>query len=199
MIATQTMRETVGMESIVDYVVYVIPEAASSLSEISNFLAAFASLVSVLIACLALRFSSKQIKIHEQHNRLMATPHLSGWNHINSDTDTYTFTLENNGLGPAIVREITLLVDGNPQEGKGSELIKAAVDKMFAHETINSGIEMFTTGEFIAVGKKFDILTIKITNKKAEDLRMYVAGKTQLLISYDSILGDSYLFDSELD
>ncbi len=199
MIAVHKTRKAVGMESVVDYVVYVIPEAASSLSEISNVLAAIASLASVLIACLALRFSNKQIKMHEQHNRLMATPHLSGWNHINSDSGTYTFTLENNGLGPAIVREISLLVDGKPLEGDGPELIEAAVEKMFAHETTNSGIEMFTTGEFIAVGKKFDILTIQVANKKAEDLRMYIAAKAQLLISYDSILGDSYFFDSEVD
>jgi len=187
------------MESIVDYVVYVIPEAASSLSEISNTLAAIASLASVLIACLALRFSNKQIKMHEQHNRLMATPHLSGWNHIDGDAGTFIFTLENNGLGPAIVREINLLIDGKHLEGEGSELIDAAVEKMFDIKTVNYGVEMFNTGEFISAGKKFDIFTINTQDKSAEDVRSFVAEKARLLIKYDSILGDSYLFDSDKD
>lgn len=187
------------MESIVDYVVYVIPESTGWLSELATFLSAIASLASVCIACLALWFSRTQMKMHEQHNRLMATPHLSGWSHVDNSSGTFIYTLENTGLGPVIVSEVTLLVDGVQQEGEGTELIDKAVQNIFEPNTFDYGAEMFTVGEFIPTGKKFNLVTIEAKNKSAEEVRTYITDKITLLITYKSILGDSYLFNSAVD
>jgi len=184
----------------VDSVMQVIPQALSVLSELAPLLSAIAALASVIIACVAVWFSHKQMNMHEQHNRLMATPHLSGWNHVEDATGTYIFTLENNGLGPAIVREISLWVDGVLQEGAGTDLVDAAVQQLFSAEAPSDyGAEMFTVGEFIAVGKKFNILTVRFKDKGPDTVRAYVAEKAKLQIRYDSILGDSYFFDSDKD
>jgi phosphatidylserine synthase len=90
------------MEPIVDAVVYVISPSGSGYAELATLLSAIAAFASVIVACVAVRLSHKQIKMFEQHNRLMATPHLSAWNRTDKKLKAYFFTLENNGLGPAI-------------------------------------------------------------------------------------------------
>ncbi|AYC34137.1 hypothetical protein D3880_17995 [Pseudomonas cavernae] len=104
------------MEPIVASVVYVIAQSVSRwFTDFGTLLSAITALASVIAACIAVRFSQQQMKMHKQHNRRMATPHLSGWAHTDPSRKTFFFTLENNGRGPAIAREIKLWVDGELQ------------------------------------------------------------------------------------
>jgi len=139
------------------------------------------------------------MKMHETHNQLMATPNLSGWNHVDEESGTYIFILKNTGLGPAIVNRICLTVDGQTIEGESADLITAAADKLFPDNEKAVGAEMFTVGEFISANQKFEILTITVAGLTAEEIGKLVRSKAKLAIKYSSIFGKQYLFDSDAE
>jgi len=186
------------MEPIVDAVVYVIPQEGSMLTEWTALLSAVAAIFSVVIACIALWYSRKQVQMHETHNRLMATPHLSGWTHIDSDENIYGYTLENAGIGPAVITNIKLEVDGEVVEGIGSELIERAADIALPYLKTHS-FEMFVVGEFIPAGKLFDIYKATSPDVSAEEIRLRFEERIKLTIQYESIFGETYTFDSSTD
>ncbi|UVE17860.1 hypothetical protein NVV93_00210 [Pseudomonas sp. LS44] len=185
------------MEPIVDSVVYVIPPSGSWFADLATLLSAIAALASVIVACIAVRFSHQQIKLHEQHNRRMVTPHLSGWAHTDPSHKTFFFTLENNGLGPAIAREIKFWVDGELQEGEGPDVLEAAAKKYLGAIDSNQRAEMFIVGEFIPPGRKFNTFTLMLREHEPHAIMAELKVRTRLLIRYESILGDSYVYDSD--
>jgi hypothetical protein len=62
------------------------------------------------------------------HNRLSVRPRIG----INGDVENTTFglVLENNGLGPAVVRDYVLLLDGKPFEKKGFGGLDVLLDSL---------------------------------------------------------------------
>ncbi|MCQ4267407.1 hypothetical protein NAV28_09275 [Pseudomonas stutzeri] len=182
-----------------DTVVYVIPTDSGGYAAWATGLSALAAVASVVVAFIALCFSKKQMAMHERHNRLMAKPHLSGWNHQDGETDTYSFTLENTGIGPAIIKSIVLTVDGKPAQGEGSEMVEDAAERLFPNIAKHHRFEMFTVGEFIPPSKKFEIYYIKAQGFSAEQLVQNVQARTKLVIHYESIYGEKHIYDSELE
>ncbi|TDF86250.1 hypothetical protein [Pseudomonas sp. H9] len=185
------------MEPLQDYVVYVVTAQEGWLSELSTLLTAFAAFASVLVACIAVRFSARQIKLHELHNRRMATPHLSAWNSTDVKARSYCYTLENNGLGPAIIREVNLWVDGQHVPGEGPDLLEAASKMLLGDMPYEQRAELFIVGEFIPPGKKFTTITFVPENHEPAVIMAIAKARLRLLIRYDSILGDSYVYDSD--
>ncbi len=185
------------MEPIQDYVVYVVTAQEGWLSEVSTLLTALAAFASVFVACIAVRFSTRQKKMHEQHNRRMATPHLSAWNSTDVKARSYCFTVENNGLGPAIIREVYLWVDGTQLQGEGPDLLEAASSRLLGDIPYEQHAELFIVGEFIPPGKKFNTTTVMLEDHEPAAVMAIAKGRLRLLIRYDSILGDSYVYDSD--
>ena len=185
------------MEPLQDYVVYVVTAEAGWWSEVSTLLTALAAFASVFVACIALRFSARQIKMHELHNRRMATPHLSAWNSTDVKTRSYCYTLENNGLGPAIIREVSLWVDGQQLQGEGPDLLEAASKMLLGDIPYEQRAELFIVGEFIPPGKKFITTTVMLASHEPATIMAIAKARLRLLIRYDSILGDSFVYDSD--
>lgn len=182
-----------------DTVVYVIPTDSGGFAAWATVLSALAAVASVLVAWIALSFSKRQMDMHERHNRLMSTPHLSGWNHQDGETETYSFTLENTGIGPAIIKSIVLTVDDEPAQGEGSDMVEDAAERLFPNIAKHHRFEMFTVGEFIPPNKKFEIYSIKAAGLRAEQLVQIVQARTKLVIHYESIYGEKHVYDSELE
>lgn len=152
------------------------------------------------IAGLALAFTAWQMYIQRKHNQKMSQPHLSGWNHQGHDPESYIFSLENVGLGPAIIKKISLRVEGKEITGEGSDLIQNAIPKIFhGIDYGDPGWEMFSTGEMIPSGKKYHILTVHPLNSTSETITSLMRKNARLVIHYESILGEKFLFDSEKD
>ncbi|PSS51672.1 hypothetical protein [Pseudomonas sp. BBP2017] len=185
------------MEPIQDYVVNLVTAQSGWLSEVSTLLTAVVAFASVFVACVAVRLSARQIKMHEQHNRRMATPHLSAWNSTDVETRSYCFTLENNGLGPAIIREVCLWVDGVQLQGEGPDLLEAASRRLFGAIPYEQHAEWFIVGEFIPPGKKFNTTTVMLEDHEPAAVMAIAKSRLRLLIRYDSILGNSYVYDSD--
>ena len=70
--------------------------------------------ISVFIALIVAIFSGYQALLLRKHNRLSVRPHITTWvRHTEVAGKHYLrLFLENNGLGPAIIKEFTLKYDG---------------------------------------------------------------------------------------
>nr|WP_093053483.1 hypothetical protein [Pseudomonas sp. NFPP33] len=158
---------------------------------------AVTEIASTFIAALALGFTGWQMWLQREHNRKMSMPHLSGWNHYAHGPELYAYTLENVGLGPAIIKAIRLEVDGNVIEGEGADLIQNATRILFDDMPSQQAWEMFTVGEVTPAGKKYEILSITPSRHTAEEVAELLRSRARLLIDYESILGDKFVFDSE--
>ncbi|WP_394561831.1 hypothetical protein [Aquipseudomonas alcaligenes] len=187
------------MEPVVGTVTCVAQGSESILTQLSAGTSAVAAVASVVCALAALWYSNRQIKIHDQHNRKMAQPHLAGWNHISHDPELYVYSLENVGLGPAVIKSIRLEVDGNQIEGEGADLLENATELLLEGVGSERGWEMFTAETMLPVGRKYELLGVKPTHHTAEDVRQRVKDRARLVIQYESILGDKFTFDSDLD
>jgi len=82
---------------------------------------------SAVIALCALGLSIWQGCLARTHNRLSVRPHLTTWTHSDADKGFYVVELINNGIGPAIIEEFTVKVDGGLVSGDRSEAIENAL------------------------------------------------------------------------
>lgn len=185
------------MEPIADSVMQVIRQQAQGLTELATLLSAIAALASVIVACAAVWYTRRQVKMQEQHNRLMVTPHLSGWTHIDGDARTFAYTVENTGIGPAVIKAITFEVDGQQVNGTGTELVENAVEKLLEGVSRTNRFEMFVVGEYVPAGKKFEIFHAHTPYHEVEDIEERIKNHAALIITYESILGDQYHFHSD--
>jgi len=79
----------------------------------------------VFIAVMAVFFTYWQIKILKKHNRLSVKPHLNIHYRSESDDTGQCFELENNGIGPAIIKTYKIFVSGTLYETKtNADVIK---------------------------------------------------------------------------
>lgn len=82
-----------------------------SLQDWSDIASIITGIVSLAIATWALRYSFKQTRANQEHNRITVKPHLEGVTHYSEDTERFTISIENNGLGPAYIVGFGCAVD----------------------------------------------------------------------------------------
>jgi hypothetical protein len=79
------------------------------------------SAVAVVVSSLALFVSFYQARIAERQAHATVWPYLSIGYTINDEGEArgFTWTVDNNGLGPALIQSVIISVDGNPKETWG--------------------------------------------------------------------------------
>ncbi len=157
------------------------------------------AIASTVIAALALGFTAWQMWLQRSHNQKMSQPYLSGWTHHGHDPELCVFTLENVGLGPAVVTAICLEVDDQQIEGEGSDLIENAADLLLDGVSSERGWAMFAVGEMLPVSRKYEILSVQPSHHRAKDITARINSRAHLVIHYESILGDKFVFDSRIN
>ncbi|WP_339436493.1 hypothetical protein [Pseudomonas sp. EL_65y_Pfl1_R32] len=181
-----------------EYVTYILPAAESALTPYINLLTLTTSIASVIIAILAFRITKKQNREYEEHNRLMTKPSLNDSTFIDNEQSTYAFSITNKGLGPAIIKEAAIYIDGeivvddDPLEKAINIIIKGKSVLGFGHETV--AIE-----SYISPGEKIDIATIKTApDYSPEALKTTISESAHIIIRYESIYGESFSYDSRI-
>lgn len=157
------------------------------------------AVASVVIAAVALGFTAWQMRLQRSHNQKMSLPYLSGWTHHGHDPELCVYTLENVGLGPAMVTAIRLEVDEQQIEGEGSDLIENAADLLLDGVSSERGWAMFTVGEMLPVGRKYEVLSVQPSHHAAKDITARIKSRAHLVIHYESILGEKFVFDSSVN
>jgi len=185
------------MQPTVDYVVYILPQDSSQL-------AIWAQIGTVVIAVLALAVSVWQAKRNNEqhqrdilHARLMAKPHIDCQSRtINA---CYVFSISNNGLGPAVIKDINIFWNQKLQPNYSLENVLTEIfggllsDTRFTFDyiEINGYIPPGVTREVVRVnaeGAEFPLAQIK----KSIEQEIYITGK------YESVFGNEFEFDTRV-
>ncbi|MGN2614760.1 hypothetical protein [Aliivibrio fischeri] len=150
------------------------------------------ALSAVVIALVTTIVSIWQGYLNRQYYRLSTKPHLIIDQCAVIDTP-HKFILKNNGLGPAIIKDFSISIDGHdiersPNSVKES-LIALNLDKAgyFSH--------IPTIGEAISVGDTIIIIDIDLDDKTydlmKDDLKQ-LGTRLEFKITYSSIYGQTF-------
>lgn len=170
------------------------------IEQISQFWAWLGENDSEIIAICAVFIAAYQAYATRKHNKLSVKPHLNDFRdkESNSKQLIYTFTLNNNGLGPAIIKEWKVYVDGKAldsndheyYEKKAREIIPEKINdvvttRLGANYALpsNDTIKLLYLMFYIHHGTNFDGI-----EKNLARLDIYVR--------YESIYGNTYYLDS---
>lgn len=113
------------------------------------------------MALLALGFSIWQGWQIRRHNKLSVRPHLTTWTNTDAEKGYYTIELINNGIGPALIEEFLLKVDGKIISGQGSEPIEKALKIILPNLKYTSLHGYFSKDYSMAAKEKIIVVAIQ--------------------------------------
>ncbi len=175
-----------------EYFIYILPSAPSS----PDLWTIGTAICSAAIALIAVFFTWQQSKKTDKHNRLMVTPHLATHTVVDNEEKTLLVYIENNGVGPAIIKDYTIHIDNkliigeNEVEDSLSILLKNLPISKLGHEAI-------TRNSFLPAGKKIDLARIVTDKISPDELVSLLDHRVKIVITYDSIYGEAYKLDSD--
>ncbi|XXF10209.1 hypothetical protein J3Q00_07620 [Pseudomonas sp. D2-3] len=192
------------MDKAVEYVVWMIPEPNSGWADWAAVLIATLTLVAtVAIAVRSLNASTEALKLSRlqaehsmEHSRLMVRPHLDGANNLDIYSNTYSYEITNNGIGPAVIKAATFYVDGveivseNPLLHALALLIPDIKPEHFGHETVPAD-------SYVSVGQKISLITVlSHEHGSANHVHEIFKSRARLVVEYTSIYNEVFTFDS---
>lgn len=116
---------------------------------------------SCIIALCALIFTIWQGIQARKHNKLSYRPHLTTWTHSNADKGFYAVELINNGLGPALIEDFLVKVDGKVIPGEGTGPIEKALKILFPNHIYKSSHAFVAKGYSMAAKEKCTIVAVQ--------------------------------------
>ena len=175
-----------------EYLIYILPPEPS----ITDPWTIGTAIASTVIALTAFIFSWLQSRKTDRHNRLMVTPHISSITLINDDEKSLILCLENNGIGPAIIKDFSIHVDEKLIIGRDEVELSLAL--LLSNLSISKwGHETLTKNSFLPAGKKIELATIIGENITPDELVELLDPRYRLQITYHSIYGDEHIYDSD--
>jgi hypothetical protein len=160
---------------------------------------AIAGFSSVVVAVCALGLTVWQAAISRRHNRLSVTPHLTTWTQSEEATGTYSFEILNNGIGPALIQNFSLQVDGQPITGEGAEPIEKALKVLFPQYAFRSSQAFMARGYMMSAKEARSLVAVQFYGERLPRQAEvdHATKRTRLIIKYESIYGDEYLLDTD--
>ena len=154
---------------------------------------------SVVIASCALIFSIRQFSLARKHNRLSFRPHLGTWMNRDADKGFYQVELLNNGLGPAVIVEFVVKVDGKRIPGEGTEPIEKALKILFPNLVYQSNQSYVTKGYSMASKERCTIVAIQFLDPFVPSVEFVEHAFTRgaLEISYKSFYDELFHLSTE--
>lgn len=158
-----------------------------------------------VIAVCALFLTTYQAAMTRRHNRLTVKPHLTTVMHRHIPPEspsmiTVTATLANRGLGPAIIREYEVLIDGKPEKADQHWALFKPMQRVFNGKLVERGTRIGWIRKGAVLGKddKFECATLFLDMSDPADLAILEQNinRLQLRIQYESAYGEKFEYDS---
>ncbi|WP_346829447.1 hypothetical protein ABDX87_20050 [Pseudomonas abietaniphila] len=149
-------------------------------------------------AFIALWFTWSQNNATKKHNRLSVTPHLDSMTHTTllENSYIYKYSITNNGVGPAILVEAKITIDGVEIDTDETlpdavrKLLAGIRDDQFSHQSV-------AIGSFISPGTTIEIVSITCASKEIlEQVKNKARLRAHIFLRYKSIYGEEKTFDS---
>jgi hypothetical protein len=146
-----------------------------------------------VIALAALGVSIWQGLLMRKHNRLSVTPHLRFDAILRSDVPI-RIVLSNTGVGPAIITDNKVCIDGeNPVVNDGETLWRAIRSSL---KLDNHQIRMYIpdVGDMMKVGEEYTLLVFPDSASKPEEKQRLCEAleRVEFRFKYSSIYGDVF-------
>jgi hypothetical protein len=156
-------------------------------------------LSSVVIALCALIFTVWAGWRTHVHNKLLVKPKLMTWISSEQDQGYYSVEFRNNGLGPALVENYTIKVDGEIMHGEATEPIENAVRLIFKDITYHCTVGILDTGYLLPANDKCGIFALKFSKPGDMTRKEFIEQfkRFQLDIFYKSLYGDKFTYSSK--
>jgi hypothetical protein len=152
------------------------------------------SLSALFISFLALGLAWWQLELGRKHNKLSLKPLLTITPYSEGKDGKNGVFISNQGLGPAILKDFTVTIDGKTYKGLGenkwTEALKAAKTEPLCYKH-----GWPTSNSIIKVGEEIAILTPTAANIPICNLAMFVLqmGKNiSISIEYESLYEEKY-------
>lgn len=154
---------------------------------------------SSIIAICALALTIWQGYITSRHNKLSVAPYLTTWVSADGDSGVYSIEIVNNGIGPALIKAFRIFVDGIEIKGSESELVENATKMLFGNYEYQSSNCFLTNGYMMADKNKHEVFSIKFIGQRKPNFQEYkqTIERARLVIEYESIYKDKFIFDSD--
>lgn len=174
-----------------------------------SFIGIFVPLISIIIAFIALRHSShsaassdqsaktalEALKINQEHIILSSTPQLSLIRRFNKLESPIGLEIKNVGIGPAIIKNININVDGKHIDCNNENFSKEVFQNLATSTRCPLSGWSTEKGLFIPAGdSEYFIRTVKGKEYSYEELSYLIQGfsKIAIKVEYESIYGKTY-------
>ncbi|MGA2914435.1 MAG: hypothetical protein ABSE89_00185 [Sedimentisphaerales bacterium] len=154
---------------------------------------------SSIIALCALVFTIWQGFQVRKHNKLSYRPHLTTWTTRNADNGFYSVELMNNGLGPALIENFVLKVDGEIIPGVGTEPVEKALKILLPNHNYNSEQSFVSKGYSMPAKDKCTIVAVQFTNPPfpTREFVEHTLNRGDIEISYKSFYNEFFKLSTE--
>lgn len=153
--------------------------------------------IAVFVASIAAMFTAYQSLLLRKHNRLSVKPHLSTWTRNEEDGTRYIiyFCLENNGLGPAIIKDFIVYFDGEKiGDNHDGEALKKIVNEKVKEQggILRNTISTLGRGFAFPTDRKEVVFAIHMAMHMGFDKELYkkFVDRFDLDITYTSVYGE---------
>ena len=154
---------------------------------------------STVIALCALVFSFWQGAQIKKHNRLSVKPHLTTWTHRNSDKGFYAVELINNGIGPAVIEDFVLKIDGKRISGDGTEPIEKALKILFPNFSYQTNHSYLAKNYSMAPKERCTVVSVQFVGPQfpSPEVVEHALNRGDLEISYKSFYEEDFYYSSQ--
>lgn len=153
----------------------------------SDYIAIFAGIV----ALASLFVAVNQTSLARRHNRLSVRPLFAIYRR-EFNNQPFEYILENHGLGPAIVKELSVCVDDKKIEKSDGNPIFAALDILnIPHDGVSG--HLISVGEAIRVNQEIRLLSVPHTQGDTAEFEALVSklNRIKFRVIYASIYEES--------
>ena len=149
-----------------------------------------------VIALCALALSIWQGIQTRRHNRLSFRPHLTTWSNRDAEKGFYRIELINNGIGPALIEEFLVKVDGKVISGQGPEPIEKGLKIIFPNLEYKLRHGYVAKGYSMPAKEKVIIVEIQFPKRPLPSLEFMerASNRMSLDIPYKSFYGEQFHF-----
>lgn len=154
---------------------------------------------SAVIALCALGLSIWQGILARTHNRLSFRPHLTTWVHSDAEKGFYAVELINNGIGPAVIEEFSVKVDGKLVSGDGTEPIAKALKIVLPNLPYRSQQSYLATGYSMAPKERCTVIAVQFLGQPlpSKEFVEHAINRGDLEISYKSFYDERFPFSTQ--
>ena len=151
------------------------------------------TVAALIISIIAMITSIYEANILEAQQKSMVWPYLSVGVHY-SDKG-YSATVYNNGTGPALVKSMEISIDSKPMES----IFEVLDELMPGHGMGYDVLRQDKVNNYVfRPGEEVEIIGFS-WSEKTRELSSLITSKVKIVICYESVLGESWVYDSEND